>query len=194
MIRRKPKPSWERRASGLYVPPFVGRLLPKPPMMQFAPWYPCHCPGATTVECMHCSDGVAPEEWKVVISGVANILCDCASLLNDIPLILRRDGYVPVPFLVAPGSACYWGWTVASYPDPICRLFGIGMAISGYEDDYFVTVGASTADWPYGHIAFVLSANEPFDCSSFNDTEVPLTSYHNYYCNWTNATCHLTSL
>ncbi len=33
---------WDRLASGLYVPPFIGRLLPRVPMMGFA-GYPCCC-------------------------------------------------------------------------------------------------------------------------------------------------------
>ncbi len=174
-MRRK----WKQLASGLliggglYVPPFIGRLLPKVPVNRMG-WYPC--PGCCPDDCSceNCAENRPPCCFKVVISGVVEEVpedcgnCDC---LND-------------TFLVPFDSACLWQRTFAGI---YCN--GSPVKVTSFLDgsDYKIKVEVGSNVWIKNY-----STTKP-NCRSLLDESISFSASADD-CDASGSTCLITAI
>ena len=181
MMRKQRR--WDRLASGLYIPPLIGRLLPRVPRMGLAGGYPCCCEEIPDCGC-GVESGDTPSQLSVTLPTpwYNNNCVECTSftagpfLLN---LTTNDTDYE---------GNCFWKYT---FPLHICEVEILGVLAPGSFSDgskiLCVLAQGSTitgdnqwATWswidpedPWG--------NDPLDCSTI-DYETNSFGHGEYWC------------
>jgi hypothetical protein len=165
---------WAKLQSGLYVPPFIGRLVPKIPMMTFAPWYPCGCCGGEP--CTHCS-GTTPLQYQLDVSGVADEDCALCDETYDGQFILTQSGV----------GNCRWTY---DFDSAACG----GPLNDNYTLDIGAPVNKTTLGLSFGGVGIMVwnkVISPPIDCSSF---QLLYSSRSQTECAGVGSTADLTAL
>lgn len=204
MIRRE----WERLRSGLYVPQFVTGLSKAEPRRRprrcrswrarsrLGGWFPCpecceeessssslgfsssssaSCSthSSSLDDCPHCTTGNLPD-LQVDLAGVTNLNCaTCASAVNG-------------SFIAGQFGACIKSYTFSAgcHPDSIkVEVLSVG----GYHVKVDVNDILNTAQFRKNF------ASKP-DCTSWSVLDIPYVGGTSSDCDFTSATCKLTSL
>ncbi len=177
-LRRR---KWNRLASGLYVPPFIGRLLPKVPKAEFA-GYPCCRPGRTCSLC-DVTDGVSPLRQQVVLAGYAEPACGSCASVNDIYVLTQAE---------APTTACRW---IYQFPSPLCLIDTIRLDIVKVTAiDFFMRVALLEADLSSLGTFIKDYDGSPEPPCSPNNLQLPRVGIHFIDCDTSAATCFVTGL
>ena len=171
---------WNRLTSGLYVPPFIGRLLPKIPKAEFA-WYPCGCHGR---DCSICSPpgGPTPKYQQVVLAGYAEPACGSCASVNETYILTQHAT-----------NDCRW---VYQFPGVVCLIDYIRLDIvniSATESRLNVTL-YTAVDSGLGTFRKVYGEGEGVPPCSPNNVQLPKIGVHLIDCDTSAATCFVTGL
>lgn len=148
---------------------------------------PCgSCCGGPTVECLDGCDGnLASEQYQLVFAGITTVICaGCASEANGTFIL---DNY----------TTCGWHYLFPSYltgcagpwPKP-----NIGLTFTKIGANNIVTVSFATGIGPIGYWVKTYVDPAKIPCTTFSSTDIPYSSGGGTYCDFSGATCKLTSI
>ncbi len=143
-----------------------------PPYIKFAPpGHPCCCD--ETVECAFCT-GASPEQMEVTLSNVTNGTCvDCDVLWNNTFVL---DRYL--------GSPCDWSYFFAQ------TCFGSALsrvnALFDSSSEFLVRV--------YTRLPEIVHFRKTIASCSMTDENIPYSAGDDVECDFSAATCTVTSL
>ena len=166
---------WDRLKSGLliggglYVPPFIGRLLPKVPVNRMG-WYPCRdCCGCG---CCACPSG-ASCDVQAEITGVANAACDDCTNANGTWILQWNTVLAANPSI---NKGCHWTVEIDS---PICEtrdylaLTVTQGSCSGGTSAYAITLNAALENTTGDKTLFFKSALGETPSCFFSGYDLP---------------------
>ena len=170
-------PQWERRKSGLYLPP----MTPQIPLGSMMAWYPCGkpCSGFTPgLPCGRCTTGTTPSQLLVVISGFENGTCETCDVLNG-NYVVTQDPDHPCVYN-------YYGEVDVCDEGTIWLTFGL----VSYPPGYGCSLNTEESNMAFFHTAY----SGTIDCSAISDLNIELSYAVNPKCGGDNIECHVSSL
>jgi len=142
-------------------------------------------------ECVNgCKCGLAPEEFSVTITGVANNTCsECAAF--DGTFILKRRPVSPFD-----DAWCFWVYDFSN--DSICSEspWAVQLEVSRIDPGFLiVTIGIREGFLLYRRFEFLKSYDPPIvPCLALKDESIPFYASDISYCLTGSATCKVTAL